>query len=806
MQQHRAVLARWSCSLRTSACALLVLAACANSAAALPCVGDCGHDGAVTVEELVIGVNIALGIAQIEACEPFDTDDSHTVTVEELIKGVNAALNSCVDAPTPTATEHSTAVTATPTESPTPTATCAPTGTPYYSDHCQPCPTIREGCYASACGLCILVTATPTPTGPTPSPTCSQIVFQFCPDGVTTCGGGVCCRCEATNTPTRTVSATLTFMTTITATGTPTSTRTVTRTNTPTITLTPANTLTATRTPTGSPSVAPTVIGSCDDFDECTVMDTCQAGGMCKGTPKDNGTACDDHDPCTLSDHCQAGHCVGGTTAQDGTACTFPGLDLCILSAQCQFGFCLPQLKSCPDSGNKCTPNVCNPLNGQCTQFPTDCDSNCTTAQCDPSTGDCINEQNKASTTACDDGNACTSNDHCQTGQCVGTASTVPPTATHPTATATATRSASPIPSSTPTLLFGVTATPSRTPTRTTTPTATTMGAGSVARRAGAAIDSTSSALLVLPNVVSALLGHLPMAGAGAAAISLGPIPFTCPGGNGGQISCSQSFNPPTFGPPSYEITLTNCVVSGTGGATITIDGAITLLGQPGDLCLLDVPTDASITIHSLTITTQTPAGSTEATFTDIGGTLSLSGFDNDCRYDDLTLALTGSIGVVTKDALGEPIAATTAMFEGGSSIEIAVDTYGAQCVPTKYTTTVNGGIMFSSGGTSFDAVFDSYTLTDDASSGTNMIEISGNLTSACFGGTVTFSTPTALALVSTAACPTGGTVNVSFGDATDAVIYTSPGGVNIDLGDNGTIDHMFQSCVELVAALCPAS
>lgn len=536
-------------------------------------------------------------------------------------------------------------------------------------------------------------------------------------------------------------------------------------------------------------------------------MDTCQADGTCKGTPKDNGTVCDDHDPCTLSDHCQAGHCVGGTTAQDGTACTLPGLDLCILSAQCQFGFCLPQLKPCPDSGNKCAPNLCNPLSGQCTQFPTDCDSDCSTAQCDPSTGECINPQNKPGTTVCDDGNACTSNDHCQSGQCVGTAATVPPTATHSTPTVTATRSASPVPSSTPTLLFGVTATPSRTPTRTTTPTATTMGVGSVARRAGAAIDSTSSALLVLPNVLSALLGHLPMAGAGAAAISLGPIPFTCPGGNGGQIGCSQSFSPPAnFGPPSYAITLTNCAVTGTGGSTITINGSVTAMGQQGDFCGIDIPTDASVTIHSLTITTQSQTGSTVATFTDVSGTLSLSGFDNDCRYDDLILELTGSIGVITKDSLGEPITSSTAIFESGSSIEIAVDTYGAQCVPTSYTTTVNGGVMFSSGGTSFDATFDSYALHDDASSGTNMIEISGGMTSACFGGTITFSTPMALVLASTAACPTGGTVNVSFGDATDAVIYTGTGGVNIDLGDDATIDHMFQSCVELLAALCPAN
>jgi hypothetical protein len=64
---------------------------------------------------------------------------------------------------------------------PTATATCAPTGTPYSSDHCEPCPTIREGCFASACGQCI-----PNPTAtPTPSPTATA----------TLCFGGASVSC-----------------------------------------------------------------------------------------------------------------------------------------------------------------------------------------------------------------------------------------------------------------------------------------------------------------------------------------------------------------------------------------------------------------------------------------------------------------------------------------------------------------------------------------------------------------------------------------------------------------------------------
>jgi hypothetical protein len=59
------------------------------------CPGDCDGLGTVTVDELVKGVNIALGTMGIETCEAFDANESGTVTIDELIKGVNAALQGC---------------------------------------------------------------------------------------------------------------------------------------------------------------------------------------------------------------------------------------------------------------------------------------------------------------------------------------------------------------------------------------------------------------------------------------------------------------------------------------------------------------------------------------------------------------------------------------------------------------------------------------------------------------------------------------------------------------------------------------
>ncbi len=60
-----------------------------------PCPGDCDGRGTVTVDELIRGVNIALGLQMVEACPAFDRDHSGTVSIAELILAVNAALSGC---------------------------------------------------------------------------------------------------------------------------------------------------------------------------------------------------------------------------------------------------------------------------------------------------------------------------------------------------------------------------------------------------------------------------------------------------------------------------------------------------------------------------------------------------------------------------------------------------------------------------------------------------------------------------------------------------------------------------------------
>jgi parallel beta-helix repeat protein len=85
------------------------------------CIGDCGLDGTVTVDELIKGVAIALGNLPIDYCLAMDANADGAVTVDELVTAVGNALNGCIVPPTPLPTP-------TPTPSPAPTTIFVRTG------------------------------------------------------------------------------------------------------------------------------------------------------------------------------------------------------------------------------------------------------------------------------------------------------------------------------------------------------------------------------------------------------------------------------------------------------------------------------------------------------------------------------------------------------------------------------------------------------------------------------------------------------------------------------------------------------
>lgn len=174
--------------------------------------------------------------------------------------------------------------------------------------------------------------------------------------------------------------------------------------------------------------------GPCSDGDVCTTGDMCSGGACVGGAPTScndgnlctddfctpgvgcehsaNTSPCGDGDACTTMDTCSGGVCVGGPPpdCDDGNVCTDDSCNV--------FLGCLNTNNNGPCSDNNaCTANdQC--LAGLCVGVPVNCnDTNiCTDDSCNPGTG-CVNQPNVS---PCDDGLFCTLIDQCSAGICAG--------------------------------------------------------------------------------------------------------------------------------------------------------------------------------------------------------------------------------------------------------------------------------------------------------------------------------------------------------------------------------------------------
>lgn len=157
------------------------------------------------------------------------------------------------------------------------------------------------------------------------------------------------------------------------------------------------------------------VLNTCNDGNECT-DDSCDAKTGCKNTPVSK--KCDDHNLCTINDHCVNGVCVGTTIGckPDNNPCTD---DLCLPDKGCIY-----RDNDLPcDDFDACTENdTCT--NGQCIGTPIDCSDNdpCTKEFCvhgiGPDSG-CVYTWYYG---PCDDNNVCTKDDICGSDHiCKGT-------------------------------------------------------------------------------------------------------------------------------------------------------------------------------------------------------------------------------------------------------------------------------------------------------------------------------------------------------------------------------------------------
>jgi len=173
----------------------LLLASSTPGAGQTGCVGDCNDDRQVKINELILGVNIAIDQALLTDCSSFNLNGNNQVEVNELVTGVNNALDGCPAVPTATGR-----ATVTLTPSPTETVTVTPTATTTGEMATEtPTPMGAATVTPTATTTGEVATETPTPTATstgTPPPTGSVTAT---PTATTT---------GATETPTATVTST----------------------------------------------------------------------------------------------------------------------------------------------------------------------------------------------------------------------------------------------------------------------------------------------------------------------------------------------------------------------------------------------------------------------------------------------------------------------------------------------------------------------------------------------------------------------------------------------------------------------
>lgn len=207
---------------------------------------------------------------------------------------------------------------------------------------------------------------------------------------------------------------------------------------------------------------SPGVPLSCDDNNVCT-NDACLSKFGCVNTFND-GQPCNDGEPCTQPDKCQGGKCAPGANicecfSDQDCIDKVAAYDKCVGGWVCDLAvskckYSESNASKCPPPANpQCAVNACQPATGECKttltadntpcsdgvfctvldrclkgtcvgdENPCDDGNPCTSDVCDASIKDntaCKHDKALLEALPCDDKSACTGNDTCVSGNCVG--------------------------------------------------------------------------------------------------------------------------------------------------------------------------------------------------------------------------------------------------------------------------------------------------------------------------------------------------------------------------------------------------
>jgi len=344
------------------------------------------------------------------------------------------------------------------------------------------------------------------------------------------------------------------------------------------------------------------------------------------------------------------------------------------------------------------------------------------------------------------------------------------------TATQTPTITATEIPTPTSTETPTETATATPTETATGTPTFTppvTPGKLAVSVAGNAAI--VANAMQGVPSVVTAILAGLQFGGTAAT---------ECPRGGTAMRSCTTA-----TGRITVQIILSGCALDGNDGR-VRLSGTVTLTGLGSCSPFLILPPTA--VMIDLQGSLERDAVSVLALTAELTGTVNTAAFGGDCFASGAALMLNGGLAVQIPGDGG-----VNAQFTD-TRVALAVDQFNADCVPVKCTLTMNGPATFTeiSSDASLDVVFSDFRLQQDLTVAAPETEISGTLSSACVGDSVTIATVVPLTAARGSLCFSGGALSAMSALTTEEIRYLNDGSVNIDFNRDGTVDEVFPSCL----------
>jgi hypothetical protein len=279
--------------------------------------------------------------------------------------------------------------------------------------------------------------------------------------------------------------------------------------------------------------------------------------------------------------------------------------------------------------------------------------------------------------------------------------------------------------------------------------------------------------------------------------------------GAGAGTSCATLMCVTQVGGIQTTITLNDCVVPTLDGS-VTYDGTVTLTGSGNCLTRVPLSGEASIAVAAtfksgIGATLFTNTADLEATYaisTAVGGECTISLV----RITGANLTLNGTL-MITGAGLGT---ALTVEFEN-TIVVVAIEDYDTDCVPIRYSLTFTGeavitqtfpqqGVAAGIETASFRVTFGNFGLAAEIEGNATLVELSGSMSSACFGGSVNLSTMTPLSMEVAQVCPESGVVDVS---NVGRITYVNQM-VSIDTDFDGDAERAYGSCLspELLCAL----